>query len=108
MFTQETKEVSGYRFSEAKLEVPDHDMDLSLVFPNGKTITVQIRPSNADFLPNEIYEGSIDIILPENQCVTNWKGDDMEPGPQAGIDECCRVAKQLVFEIPPTNVLSPI
>jgi len=83
------------KFSEKKIKVPNHDCDLVLVFPSGKEITIQARPSNADV----DYNGSLDIILPEDQVVTNWKGDNMEPAPASKLPQC-RKAKQLVMELP--------
>lgn len=84
-------------FTKFRFEMPKHDADVVVVFPGGKELIIQARPSNAD----EGYNGSLDIILPDDQVVINLKGDDMEPAPAA--DEKCnntRVAKQLVTELP--------
>ena len=59
-------------------------------------MTIQARPSNADVN----YNGSLDIILPDDQCVTNWKGDDMEAAPGIKGQAHTRKAKQLVTELP--------
>lgn len=86
------------QFTATRLEVPDHDNDIELVFRSGKRILIQCRPSNADV----DYNGSLDIILPDNMVVTNWFGDDMQPAPATGvgIHDCERMAKQLVLELP--------
>ena len=78
-----------------KVPVPDHDCDFTLVFPSGREILIQCRPSNAD----DGYNGSLDIVLPEDMPVVNWAGDNMQPAPQCA-QECERLAKQLVMELP--------
>lgn len=83
------------------VEVPNHDCDINLHFPDGQIVSIQIRPSNAE----ADYKGSLDFILPKNQGVTNWIGDDMEPAPMVddGVVSGAghfRLAKQLVTEIP--------
>ena len=85
-------------FDERTIEMPNHDCDLVLRFPSGKTIVIQSRPSNADVN----YNGSLDIILPENMAVTNWYGDDMEYAPPISqtSPENIRRAKQIVVELP--------
>lgn len=91
-------------FSIQTVIIPDHDCDLVLVFPSGKEISIQHRPSNAS---GEDYQGSLDFILPEDTCVTNWKGDSMQPAPafvplmhKGPVREESRLAKQLCMEIP--------
>jgi len=81
-----------------KVEMPENDCDVILVFPSGKEITIQSRPSYAD----GDYAGSLDIILPECTCVICWKGDNMEPAPEANGPEFPheRMAKQLIIELP--------
>ena len=83
------------QFTKQRIEVPSHDHDIILVMPNGKEVTLQLRPSNADV----DYNGSFDLILPENQAVTCWQGDDMVAAP-AGEYEHIRVGKQFVMELP--------
>lgn len=85
------------QFKEIRVEVPKHDCDVIVVFPGGKELAIQLRPSNGDIG----YNGSLDIILPLDSVVTNWRGDDMEPAPQFGAD-CpeIRIAKQLVTDLP--------
>ena len=61
-------------FKEINVDVPDHDCDILIKFPGGKVLTVQLRPGNADVNCN----GSLDIVLPENQLVTCWEGIDMK------------------------------
>lgn len=60
---------------EKVIVLPENDFDLTIVTPTGKTITIQSRPSNGDG-PN--YAGSLDIILPQDEWVTCWKGENME------------------------------
>jgi len=84
------------KFSTIDVDVPEHDCDIVLKFPTGEIITIQARPSNAE----TDYNGSLDIILPKDQPVTNWLGDDMAPSPKVGKTQCCRLAKQLVMELP--------
>lgn len=84
------------KFKTITVEAPDHDFDLVLRFPNGKEVTIQARPSNADL----DYNGSLDIILPENAAVTNWSGDDMKPAKAVYKQAHTRLARQLVTELP--------
>lgn len=93
----DTQKFGRRKSSEIKVHIPYHDCDVILVFPNGKELAVQLRPSNADVH----YNGSLDIILPEDTCVTCWKGDDMEAAPAAGSNiPHERIAKQLVLQLP--------
>jgi hypothetical protein len=85
------------KYQEIRVELPKHDADVVIVFPGGKELTVQARPSNADV----DYNGSLDIILPDDQLVTAWQGDDMEDS--VAPDESRqheRRAKQLVTDLP--------
>jgi len=86
------------KFIERRIAVPSHDCDIVLEFPGGKQMTIQCRPSNAD----TNYNGSLDILLPNNTCVCCWKGQDMEAAPQAkGKGRSHeRMADQLVMELP--------
>jgi hypothetical protein len=84
------------KFKEIKVKLPRHDADVVIEFPGGKTLTIQARPSNADVN----YNGSLDIILPDNQAVTNWEGDDMKPAKGVRGQACTRIAKQLVTDLP--------
>jgi hypothetical protein len=83
-------------FEEKIVVAPDHDFDVVIKFPGGKNLTIQARPSNADIN----YNGSLDIILPDDDNVTCWRGDDMEPSVQVGNRPEVRLAKQLVMELP--------
>lgn len=83
-------------FKEIRVVAPIHDADVIIELPGGEEITVQLRPSNAD----ENYNGSLDVILPHDTSVVCWKGDDMEDSPQDGNKPNCRIAKQLVCELP--------
>lgn len=84
------------KFKSIQIDAPDHDFDLTIVWPNGEEITIQARPSNADVN----YNGSLDIILPRNQAVTNWEGDEMKPAKSVHGQDETRLAKQLVMELP--------
>lgn len=82
---------------ETRVAVPKADHDVVIVLPGGKELTVQLRPSNADVN----YNGSLDIILPDDDVVTCWRGDDMEAAPKGkGCRAHERLAKQLVTELP--------
>ena len=78
------------------IDIPDCDCDLVLKFPSGAELLIQARPSNADVN----YKGSLDIVLPENEWVTTWRGDDMESSDASGDQSHIRWAKQLVVELP--------
>ena len=84
------------QFTEQRIEVPSHDHDVIVVLPNGKEVTLQLRPSNAD----DNYNGSLDLVLPDNQAVTCWQGDDMDAAPEVGECEHIRLAKQFAMELP--------
>ena len=84
-------------FKEIRVELPTIDADVVIVFPGGKEMVVQARPSNAE----ENYNGSLDIILPEDQLVLVWKGDDMEPSEAPYPDsQESRIGKQFVTNLP--------
>ncbi len=84
------------KLSEFFVTAPTNDADVTIELPGGKKIVIQLRPSNSDY----DYNGSLDIILPEDTSVVCWKGDDMEDAPQHGIHSNCRIAKQIVCELP--------
>jgi hypothetical protein len=85
-------------FVVKRIEVPDMDCDVILVFPSGNEIEIQSRPSNGD---GGDYNGSLDIILPHNLHITCWEGDDMTPSKAIRPDHPeTRLAKQLYTEIP--------
>ena len=87
------------RFEEKLVVMPNHDCDVVLEFPGGDRVVIQARPSNADV----DYNGSLDFILPGNQGVTCWVGDDLEPAPQLNPGKARqheRIAKQLAMELP--------
>jgi hypothetical protein len=84
---------------EHMVNVPEGDCDVILNLPSGKQVVVQLRPSNAD----TNYNGSLDIILPEDTLVACYIGDDLEPAPEAQLmrgRKHERRAKQLVMELP--------
>jgi len=83
-------------FEEKVIIAPDHDFDVVIKFPGDKDVVIQARPSNADI----DYNGSLDIILPDNGNVTCWEGDDMKPSRQVGNQPETRWTKQLVMELP--------
>jgi hypothetical protein len=76
--------------------LPDCDCDVILVFPSGKQMEIQCRPSNAD----EGYNGSLDIVLPEDMPVICWEGEDMKPASQIGDQPEYRRVRQIVTELP--------
>lgn len=84
------------QFTTTEVRLPDHDCDIVLKFPSGKELLIQARPSNADVN----YNGSLDIVLPDNQAVILWEGDEMQAAkatdPKLPHE---RVAKQLVTEL---------
>jgi hypothetical protein len=84
-------------FSNLRICIPTHDCDVAIELPGGKEITLQFRPSNADVH----YNGSLDIILPDNDIVSCFEGDDLK---KAETPENCRphekLAKQLVCTLP--------
>jgi hypothetical protein len=84
-------------YKEIVVEMPKHDCDVSIRFPGGPILTVQARPSNAD----TNYNGSLDIILPQNQLVTSWIGEDMEEAPAPDYKrQHERTTMQLVTDLP--------
>lgn len=88
-----------FPFVEIPVDLPAHDADVVIRFPGGKELLIQARPSNADVN----YNGSLDIVLPDDTVVTNWRGDDMESAPEAFPGRGRpheRTAKQLVVELP--------
>jgi hypothetical protein len=91
-----------YPFSTETVHLPDHDCDVVLLFPNGKEVHIQIRPSNAEHYNGFVYNGSLDVILPDNRAVYLYKDDDLEPAPQINIKDHPhgRISKQIVCEIP--------
>lgn len=82
---------------DQRISIPDGDNDVILVFPNGKEIHIQIRPSNAD----TNYNGSLDICLPEPATVTTWQDMDLTDSTRtlAGREHI-RTVQQLSMEIP--------
>lgn len=92
---REAREVEPRPFTEKRITMPNSDCDVVLAFPGGKELLIQARPSNADVG----YNGSLDIILPDNQPVTNWEGDDMKAARSVRGQAHTRFAKQLVTEL---------
>jgi hypothetical protein len=82
---------------EQRITIPDQDNDVVLVFPNGKEVHIQIRPSNADVN----YNGSLDICLPDQNMMTAWSDMDLTASP-CGKDgqEHIRLVQQIALEIP--------
>lgn len=96
-------------FKEIVVDLPSCDADVVLRFPGKKDLLyIQLRPSNADVG----YNGSLDIVLPGNQAVTNWEGDNMKAAEPVNGIEHIRLARQLVVELPgdysePASSLTP-
>jgi len=86
-----------YVSSDVEIQLPLHDTDVTLVLPSGEKVIVQYRTCNE--------HPSIDVCLPYDTCVINWKGDDMQPAPppENGPPEV-RVAKQLCIELKDQSV----
>jgi hypothetical protein len=40
--------MAKYKFKSKRVKIPNHDFDVILVFPSGKEVHIQSRPSNAD------------------------------------------------------------
>lgn len=82
---------------ELVINLPKDDADVTLVFPGGEKLVVQARPSNAD----GNYNGSLDVILPDDSLVTVFRGDDLDKSeaPDASRPHE-RVGKQIVSELP--------
>lgn len=86
-----------YKFTESLHDAPDHDCDFIIKFPGGQQLVIQLRPSNAD----EGYQGSLDIILPYDQPVACFKGDDLLPAKPVERELPNRLlAKHLIAELP--------
>lgn len=84
-------------YDEAKIHLSDNEIDIVLVFPNGKEMAIQFR-----------LEGpTIDICLPAAVDVDNWIGDDMQPAPQIRNHAHVRLASQLCLGIDPSWLESP-
>lgn len=84
-------------FKEIVIDAPSHDCDIKINLPSGKSVTVQLRPSNADVR----YNGSLDIVLPDKQLVVCWEDDDLTsasaPEPKRQHE---RLTKQICTELP--------
>jgi len=83
-------------YSQQIIEIPEHDFDLTLKFSSGKVIHLQHRPSNAD----TNYNGSFDIIMPEDVIICTFKGEELEPSETVGDLPNQHLCQQIVFEIP--------
>jgi len=75
-----------------RIELGRTETDIDVVLPNGQVIELQYR----------LESPSIDVCLPTECRVTNWKGDDMEPAGTngRGHKHHVRDAKQLVIDLP--------
>lgn len=82
--------------TEQRINIPNEDHDVILVGPDGQEITIQFRPSNADF----DHSGSLDFILPKDQVVTCWIGDDMDAAPAFNGHQHIRRIKQMATDLP--------
>lgn len=84
-------------YRQINVSVPKCDCDIMILLPGGQDrLQIQLRPSNAD----TNYNGSLDVILPKDQAVTLWSGDDMQPSKATAVDPNTRIGKQLVTELP--------
>jgi hypothetical protein len=84
-------------YKNIRIRVPDTiDFDIDVVFPNGKTLQIQCRPSNASYN----YNGSLDVILPDNQVVGTYFGNDLQKSKSVNCAGHLRLAQQLITELP--------
>jgi hypothetical protein len=93
----------SHKFKEFKVKLPKYDADVTIIFPGGKKLSIQARPSNGcvDGVTGAMYNGSLDIVLPKNDLVTCWKGNHMKDAPAPDkTRQHERMAKQLVCELP--------
>ena len=82
------------------VNIPDDDIDVTLVFPSGKKVVIQARPSNGHTDEDgNVYNGSLDIILPEENSVTVWSGVYMQDSKETD-DANTRLGDQIVLELP--------
>lgn len=81
----------------AKLRIPkDKNADITITLPSGKVMQLQWRVEGTS--------PSMDVCLPYDTPVTNWKGDDMADAPVAPSPhprQHIRIAKQLVIDFKP-------
>lgn len=80
------------------IKLGNKEADIHLMLPGGQVIQLQYR----------LESPSIDICLPDECCVTNWQGDDMEPAvARSSINPHIRQAKQLVVDLNPDWIDCP-
>jgi hypothetical protein len=64
-----TSKSGYYTSSDVDVRLPNHDTDVNLRLPNGRSLVIQFR-----------VEGpSLDFLLPGKQHVHNWRGTEMKP-----------------------------
>jgi len=87
---------SSYRHGTVAIQLAAHDADIDVILPNGQKFVLQWR----------VEAPSLDVCLPFNTTVCNWKGIDMKSAPPAirgknskGTAHI-REAGQLVIEFP--------
>lgn len=90
----------NHNWRELVVNAPPNDCDIVIIMPGGSRIVLQLRPSNAE----EDYNGSLDILLPRNQWVSCFQGDNLHPATTSVGGEL--FAKQLVTELPGKETLS--
>ena len=74
-----------------RIELGPGEMNVDLILPRGQLIQLQYR----------LESPSIDVCLPTECGVVNWKGDDMEPADVVDKKGHIRNAKQLVIDLNP-------
>jgi hypothetical protein len=84
------KDRNAPRYGKMSIQLPAHDADIELFLPNGQRISVQYR----------VESPSIDICLPFNTSVNNWKGTDLKDAPAVHGQKHVRLAGQLCIDLP--------
>jgi len=63
---------TGYEYSQLGLQLPDHDVDLDLKFPDGRVVVLQWR----------VEYQTIDLCFSEDDMRHIYTGDGIAPGEQ--------------------------
>lgn len=97
-FEYKQLKVNHHTYDQAVIHLPNNEMDILLVFPNGKEMEIQFRLGGP----------TIDICLPVPVSVTNWIGDDMYPAPPIkNHPSHVRLASQICIGLDPMWLESP-
>lgn len=75
--------------SDVILKLPQNDVDIDVVLPNGRSVVLQWRMEGA----------SLDLILPEPKLMVHtWEGDDLEPSKGHADSDHIRYCGQLCLD----------